>query len=143
MRKIIVSDQDILHLSLIRENVTNFIMKCAQKFDSIDCVLLDIAPQDHNGANEFFEKSKKEELLLPLWPKECADLSRDGRRHIIQTLERALRAERRRGRAGHWAYDLRRHAALVKSWREECAALKTIDATKSPPGGGRFKHSDR
>lgn len=57
MRKMIVSDQDILHLSLLRENVTNFIMKCAEKFDNSDCLLLDIAPQDHNGAKEFFKKS--------------------------------------------------------------------------------------
>jgi ubiquinone/menaquinone biosynthesis C-methylase UbiE len=57
MKKMIVSDQDILHLSLLRENVTNFIMECAVKFDNNDCRLLDIAPQDHNGAKEFFKKS--------------------------------------------------------------------------------------
>jgi len=57
MRKMIVSDQDVLHLSLLRENVTNFIMKCAEKYDINDCLLLDIAPQDHNGAKEFFKKS--------------------------------------------------------------------------------------
>lgn len=58
MRKMIVSDQDILHLSLLRENVTNFIMKCSEKFDSTNCLLLDVAPQDHIGAKEFFKKSK-------------------------------------------------------------------------------------
>lgn len=82
--------------------------------------------------------------LLPLWPKEVADLSLPGRRHVIRSLERALRSERRRGRAGHWAYDLARHAALVKAWRYECASLQATEKAmllaqiKSPPGGGRF-----
>lgn len=30
-------------------------------------------------------------------------------------LKRALRAERGRGRAGHWAYDLNRHLALLQA----------------------------
>jgi hypothetical protein len=68
--------------------------------------------------------------LLPLWPKELEDLSIAGRRHIIRTLDRALRAERRRGRTGHWAYDLSRHAALLASWRLECAALRGLEKSK-------------
>jgi hypothetical protein len=31
---------------------------------------------------------------------------------VVARLERALRAERRRAKAGHWAYDLNRHIAL-------------------------------
>ena len=31
---------------------------------------------------------------------------------IVARLERALRAERQRAKAGHWAYDLNRHIAL-------------------------------
>lgn len=31
---------------------------------------------------------------------------------IVGQLARKLRAERRRGRAGHWSYDLNRHIAL-------------------------------
>jgi ubiquinone/menaquinone biosynthesis C-methylase UbiE len=62
MRKIIVSEQDVLHLSLLRENVKKFIMNSAEKYDHEDCLLLDIAPQDHNGAKEFFIKSKVETL---------------------------------------------------------------------------------
>ncbi|MEQ1671718.1 MAG: hypothetical protein ABL893_12720 [Hyphomicrobium sp.] len=79
--------------------------------------------------------------LLPLWPKEIADLSIAGRWHVIRTLERALRVERRRGRAGHWAYDLARHAALVQSWRRERAALReammaaALTKEKGPPRG--------
>jgi hypothetical protein len=65
--------------------------------------------------------------LLPLWPHEISDLSIAGRRRIIATLEKALRAERRRGHAGHWAYDLARHAALVKNLKSESAALQTFE----------------
>ncbi|MEQ1651268.1 MAG: hypothetical protein ABL897_02140 [Hyphomicrobium sp.] len=82
--------------------------------------------------------------LLPLWPNDIADLSIAGRRRIIAALERALRAERCRGKAGHWAYDLARHAALIRSWRLERVALH--DATladahrkaKRPPVGERL-----
>jgi hypothetical protein len=62
--------------------------------------------------------------LLPLWPAEIDDSSLDGRRRLIATMQRALRAERVRGQAGHWAYDLSRHAALHRAWRIECDALR-------------------
>lgn len=89
---------------------------------------------------------RRDELarLLPVWPSEAADLSLAGRRHIIRIVERALRAERRRGRAGHWAYNLSRHAALLATWKSECAALVEFETalqelpTKSPRKGGRF-----
>jgi hypothetical protein len=89
---------------------------------------------------------RRDELarLLPLWPNEIADLSIEGRKRIIATLERALRTERRRGKAGHWAYDLARHAALVRTWRNECAALRSIALQKNwpqqkdPPKGGPY-----
>ena len=68
--------------------------------------------------------------LLPLWPSELSDVSIDGRRRIIALMERALRAERKRGRAGHWAYDLARHAALHRAWIAERAALVALNAPK-------------
>ena len=40
--------------------------------------------------------------LLALWPHELADQSLEGRNLILKKLRRALRAERRRGLAGHW-----------------------------------------
>jgi hypothetical protein len=58
--------------------------------------------------------------LLPLWPSEVADRSPEGRRKLLSVLRRALRAERNRGLAGHWAYDLSRHAQLLAIYREEC-----------------------
>lgn len=37
----------------------------------------------------------------------------------LQRLARAIRDERRRGRAGHWSYDLNRHLALVQAFIKE------------------------
>jgi hypothetical protein len=59
--------------------------------------------------------------VIPLWPSELDDESPEGRRHILAMLRRALRAERRRGLAGHWTYDLARHAALLRVYRLELA----------------------
>lgn len=66
--------------------------------------------------------------LLPLWPGELADTSLNGRRVIVRRLAKALRAERQRGRGGHWAYSLARHAALAKALQAEHAALIQIEA---------------
>ena len=65
--------------------------------------------------------------LLPMWPAEIASLSLSGRRHIVARLARALREERRRGKAGHWAYDLARHAQLGAVWRHERAAIRELE----------------
>ena len=65
--------------------------------------------------------------LLPLWPHDLEDVSVKGRRRIVALMERALRAERKRGRAGHWAYDLARHAALHRAWVRERDALRDIE----------------
>lgn len=59
--------------------------------------------------------------VLPLWPHELDDESPQGRRHILCRLRRALRAERRRGIAGHWTYDLSRHVQLLRVYRMELA----------------------
>jgi hypothetical protein len=57
--------------------------------------------------------------LLGLWPHELSDRSVAARLALLARVRRALRAERRRGVAGHWAYDLARHANLLKIYREE------------------------
>lgn len=44
-------------------------------------------------------------------------------RRICALLARALRAERNRGRAGHWTYDLNRHIGLAQALKAERAAL--------------------
>jgi hypothetical protein len=61
--------------------------------------------------------------FLPLWPQELSDRSFEGRRRLVAVVERALREERRRGRAGDWAYVLTRHAALYRMLKQERAEL--------------------
>jgi hypothetical protein len=60
--------------------------------------------------------------VLPLWPRELDDETFEGRQRILAKLRRALRAERRRGLAGHWTYDLARHVELLRVYRIELAA---------------------
>jgi hypothetical protein len=51
---------------------------------------------------------------------------------IVGRLERALRAERKRARSGHWTYDLNRHIALRQAFVAESARLAAM-----PAGRGR------
>lgn len=69
--------------------------------------------------------------LLPMWPHELADLSLNGRRRILQFLARALREERRRCWAGHWTYDLARHAALARHMKWERGELEKLQRARS------------
>ncbi len=62
--------------------------------------------------------------LLPVGPEEIGDLSSSGRKRILAHLARALRAERNRGRVGHWTYDLNRHIALAQAYESERRLLK-------------------
>jgi SAM-dependent methyltransferase len=52
-----VSEIDINHLEIIRVGVKQIIQKSAQ-LDSSEVKVLDIAPQDHNGAKEFFKQAR-------------------------------------------------------------------------------------
>jgi hypothetical protein len=71
---------------------------------------------------------------LALWPNELDDISAAGRQHVVAKLRRALRAERRRGVAGHWTYDLARHVELLHLYRRELALLKASGATRQGRG---------
>jgi hypothetical protein len=71
--------------------------------------------------------------LIALWPEEIADTSAAGRSRVIARLRRALRAERMRGRAGHWTYDLNRHMALVVALKAELAGLGLNSENKLKP----------
>jgi SAM-dependent methyltransferase len=53
-----VSEYDIKVYQKIRDNVTAFIKQQAGIYDSNLVLLLDIAPQDHAGAKQFFLKSR-------------------------------------------------------------------------------------
>jgi hypothetical protein len=72
------------------------------------------------------ERRKRLTSLLPLWPAEIEDFSIQGRTRLVATLERSLRAERRRGLAGHWTYDLARHIQLLEAYRAEMRALEAM-----------------
>jgi hypothetical protein len=61
--------------------------------------------------------------LLALWPHELEDETAEARLRILGRLRKALRAERRRGLAGHWTYDLARHIELLRLYRAELAIL--------------------
>jgi len=60
--------------------------------------------------------------LVPLWPGELRTLNGAAHARLVSRLRRALRAERQRGLAGHWAYDLTRHAQLLRAYRAETSA---------------------
>jgi len=60
--------------------------------------------------------------LLPLWPHELQTQSGDDHLRLLARLRSALRVERRRGLGGHWAYDIARHAQLLRAYRCETAA---------------------
>lgn len=57
MKTFVVSEIDILHLKLIRQNVRDFLHEASRKYDRKQNKLLDIAPQIYEGAKEFFVKS--------------------------------------------------------------------------------------
>lgn len=53
----VVSEQDIEHLRLIRDNVTRFLRRVGEQYGAGQRRLLDIAPQIHEGARPFFPAS--------------------------------------------------------------------------------------
>lgn len=57
--------------------------------------------------------------LLPLGPQEVNAVGAPATRRFCALLARALRAERNRGRSGHWTYDLNRHLGLVQALKAE------------------------
>jgi hypothetical protein len=72
-----------------------------------------------------YNRSRDLPKLLPLWPADAAALASHcprAKRLVVARLHTALRAERRRGQCGHWAYDLNRHLALKAAYLAETAA---------------------
>jgi hypothetical protein len=68
-----------------------------------------------------YDRARDLPRLLPLWPNEVAIKTPAGHAALIARLRRALRAERQRGIAGHWTYNLARHADLLRAYRAELA----------------------
>ncbi len=49
-----VSDLDKEIHKKMRQNISNFMQQCGQKYDNNGLTILDIAPQDHEGASPYF-----------------------------------------------------------------------------------------
>jgi hypothetical protein len=62
--------------------------------------------------------------LIGLWPWEIEDQTLAGHARLLELLRRALRVERQRGLAGHWTYDLARHASLLKAYQCELSSFR-------------------
>jgi len=69
-----------------------------------------------------YERTRDLPRLLPLWPHEVETPSASDHARLLAMMRRALRRERQRGLAGHWTYDLARHAQLLRAYRVEVAA---------------------
>lgn len=57
-----VSKTDVEYLQAIRENVSQFIRECGTHYDKEGALLLDVAPQDHEGAKPYFQRATVETL---------------------------------------------------------------------------------
>jgi SAM-dependent methyltransferase len=53
----IVSEIDKKHYIKLRENIKNFIKNLSVEYDNEDILVMDVAPEIHMGAKEFFKKS--------------------------------------------------------------------------------------
>ncbi len=51
---VVVSELDVRILTIIRANVVSFMRHCAEGYGKSSGILLDIAPQEHEGARPFF-----------------------------------------------------------------------------------------
>ena len=49
----------------------------------------------------------------------------------IARLKRALRSQRKLGKAGHWSYDLNRHFGLLQALKAERARARTLAQTRA------------
>lgn len=58
----VVSETDETNLLKVRRNVSEFMARCAAEFDRAGALLLDVAPQDHEGAAPYFRRSTIETL---------------------------------------------------------------------------------
>lgn len=98
----------------------------------IDRNSADRRPEPPRSPLPLYDRARDLPRLVPLWPSEIADATAAGRARIVQRLRRALREERRRGMAGHWAYDLARHAALLRAYGRELGELRRASLAVVP-----------
>ncbi len=62
MRQVTVSAMDLDHLQRIRQGVRDFLARCGARHDRPGVLLLDVAPQDHEGARPHFPAATIETL---------------------------------------------------------------------------------
>ena len=72
-----------------------------------------------------YDRTKMLPRLLPMGLDDLRGAEPETTQVIVRKLARALRAERTRGRAGHWTYDPERHLRLCAAFQAESRALKT------------------
>ena len=77
-----------------------------------------------------YDRARDLPRLISVWPSEIESLDAAGHAALIAKIERVLRAERRRGLAGHWTYDLARHSQLLSALRVEVEALAHAHAQR-------------
>lgn len=70
-----------------------------------------------------YDRARHLPWLARATPEEIASHDPEIAYAIVMRLARALRAERRRGRAGHWTYDMNRHIALMHALAAETSRL--------------------
>ena len=85
-----------------------------------------------DGAVELYDRARHLPRLITIGPDEIKDDSPAARRAILTRLARALRAERNRGRAGHWTYDLNRHLGLKQAHAAERQRLGVAGRAERP-----------
>ena len=81
------------------------------------------------AGSDTYDRARHLPWLVRAMPAELASADPSVSRTIIARLERTLRAERRRGKAGHWTYDMNRHIALMQALTAERHRLMTADLT--------------
>jgi hypothetical protein len=80
--------------------------------------------------------------LIAVWPSELIAIE-DPKKSAgwLAKLRKALRAERQRGIAGHWTYDLARHTELLAVYRILVGAQRETEAAKAAPGAPDLRQS--
>lgn len=73
-----------------------------------------------------YDRNRDLPALTGFYPRELAEDTIARSEAILARLARALRAERKRARSGHWTYDLNRHIALRQAHLAETAHLQRM-----------------
>lgn len=85
-----------------------------------------------NAAAHNYNRQRDLPGLLAVWPSELSVSDNATHARLLARMRRALRLERQRGLAGHWAYDLNRHALLLHAYRVEVALYRSRNAKRAP-----------